>query len=120
MRQLFYKILVTFFLLLPGSASALAFANPLRNSKDTNAFTVTDLVGTLIQGVLGLTGVLAVAMIIWAAVTIIIGSQQGNDQMIGSGKQGLLYAVIGLFLAFLGYVLVNLIIETLIGSISPA
>lgn len=117
LRMISSGLIISCFSLLPVSASAAILGNPLKGGTDTAILSPGQIVARIVQTLLGFAGVLSIAIIIFAALKIVIGSAQGNDSMIGEGKKALLYAFIGLVVAFLGFILVNLLLQTLLGSL---
>lgn len=97
------------FILLPAWCEAATFSNPL--SAEGTSIGATELVGRIIQGVLSIAGVLAMAYIVVGGVKLILGYAQGSEEKVGQGKKTLLYAILGLVIAFGGYVIVSAIIQ---------
>ena len=95
-------------LLYPGSAYAKehrSFVNPITGG---GSLGVATIVGRVISGLLTITGLLAVLFIIRSG--IMIGLARGNAEQRKKGMQGLTFAIIGLLVTFLGFILVNFIL----------
>ena len=95
-------------LLYPGSAYAekhRSFINPIY---EKGSLGVASIVGRVISGLLTITGLLAVVFIIRSG--LMIGFAQGNADKRKKGMQGITFAIIGLLVTFLGFILVNFIL----------
>jgi len=66
------------------------------------------LIITIIQYFLGFLGLLAVIMIIYGGVTYVTSA--GNDEAIGNAKKIIMYALIGLIVIILSFVVVNFVL----------
>ena len=86
---------------------AVVLTNPLRKDQAAKVLKPSEIIGTITNSLLTIAGVLAVAVIVWAGVLIIIGSSQGKETKVSTGKKALLYAIVGLFIAFTGYIALN-------------
>jgi len=98
------------FALLPGYSNPTgehAFYNPLNGQ--AKSLSLYEVVGLLVRGILGITGVLAAVFIIWGGIQIVFAA--GNEEKVGKGKETLLWAVIGLVVASGGYVIVGYILS---------
>lgn len=87
--------------------AATSFENPLTGK--AKSMSLAESVGLIVRGLLGFAGVLAVIFVIIGGVRIIAAA--GNEEQVKQGKQTLLWAVLGLVVAFGGYVVVNAVIE---------
>lgn len=88
------------FLLAGGSASAQArFVNPLGST------TVADIIVTATRYLLGLVGFLAMAALVWGGVLYIISL--GNDQYVQQAKKVIFWAIVGLIIIMLSYVILS-------------
>lgn len=110
-RSIFYAILALL-VLLPASAFAVAdpsksFANPL--TQRATPLSLADSVGLVVRGLLGFSGVLAIAFIVLGGIRIVVAS--GNEEQIKQGQQTLLWAILGLVVAFGGYIVVGAVVE---------
>lgn len=66
------------------------------------------LVLTIINYFLGFLGLLAVIMIIYGGVTYVTSA--GNDEAVGNAKKIIMYALIGIIIILLSFVIVNTIL----------
>jgi len=114
------------FLLLPTTAMAgtKELLNPLTPGKTggasgtENLLQPTDIVGRLVFVLLGTLGVISVAAIIFSGLRIALA--RGNNEQVQKGKAGLVWAIIGLLVAFLGYVVINFVLGFFTGVISAS
>lgn len=67
------------------------------------------LVLTIINYFLGFLGLLAVIMIIYGGVTYVTSA--GNDEAVGNAKKIIMYALIGIIVILLSFVVVNTILS---------
>ena len=83
----------------------------------TNPLGETDTIGkvlvNIIRWLLGITGALALLAIIWSGIQFIISI--GNEQQLQRAKKSLMWAIIGLVVIFLAFVIVELIFTSLTG-----
>lgn len=87
---------------------AQGILNP--NDKPPNAGNITDMrtgVVGIINYFLLFLGLVAVAFIIWAGITMT--TSRGNEQKMKEGMKTITYAIIGLIIVFLAYAIVNMI-----------
>lgn len=103
--------------LLPAAvfAQQKTFVNPL--TRKAQALSISALVGQVVQVILAASGVVAAIVIILAGLRVIFS--QGSEDAIGQGKQAILWAAIGLVVAFGGYVVIELILQQGQQFISP-
>lgn len=73
-----------------------------------NASSLRELVITIINYFLGFLGLLAVIMVVYGGVTYVTSA--GNDEAIGNAKKIILYAVVGIVIILLSFVIVNTVI----------
>lgn len=76
------------------------------SSTDDN---VNDLIGTIVNTMLFIVGALAVVVIIVGGIMFVTSA--GNQQSVTNAKNAVLYAVIGLVVAFLAYAIVNWVFD---------
>jgi amino acid transporter len=86
--------------------SAQNLPNPLGNR------TVPQIVGGVINGVLGLVGVIALVMFIYGGILWMTSG--GKEEQIKKGKDTLIWAILGMALVFLSYALSNFVVSKLI------
>jgi len=70
------------------------------------------IMGTVIEGILGLTGVLA--LVAFIAGGVIMMTSGGNAEKVKKGKDILVWAVIGLFIIFTSYSILKYVFDVLI------
>jgi len=92
-----------------GGTAPVQLTNPL-TSKATNE-TPQELIGKIINAVMGIVGSLALAMFIYGGFTWMIAA--GNDQNVKKGKDILTWATLGLIVIFSSYALVKFIFSGL-------
>lgn len=106
-----YKALLLLFLLIPAfssAASSVTVNNPL-GSND-----VQTIINNIVNAILGVVGLVAVAMIVYAGVLYTISG--GEQKKLDTAKSTLTYAIVGLLVALLSYAIVNFIISAVSGS----
>lgn len=89
------------------AAQDKTFNNPLINKPES--LSISAVVGRIVQVILGMSGVVAAIVLIIAGIRVIFA--QGNDDVIQQGKQAIIWAVVGLFVAFGGYIIVDIILQ---------
>ena len=102
------KIIVSILLLLPSTAKAVDLPNPLK------ADSVPELVGQVIKGLLGVTGSIALFMFVWGGITWMIS--QGHAEKLKKGKDTILWAVFGLIIIFMSYIVINFVFTVFGGT----
>lgn len=81
----------------------------------TNPIGATSVTGLLRNGVgfmLGISGFLAMAALVWGGILYIVSL--GNDQRVGMAKQIIMWAVVGLSVIFLSYFVIFSIWDVLV------
>ncbi len=73
---------------------------------------VSDIVANIIQSLLGIVGVLALAMFVYGGITWMISG--GSSEKIEQGKKTIVWAVLGLAIVFFSYAILDFILKTLI------
>lgn len=112
MKYLLKPILILLvLLLLPVAPIALAETVELQNPITPND--PPELLMGILNYVLGFLGVLAVAMIVYGGFTYMTSA--GNEERVKSGRAILTYAIIGLLIVILSWVIVRVIITALGG-----
>ncbi len=105
-RQLPFYLLI---LLLPSvTLAAGALVSPFGGTTD-----VPTIVGYIIRAILGLSGVLALAMFIYGGILWLISG--GNPGKVTKGRDTLVWAALGLVVLFTAYTLVATVVS-LIGT----
>ncbi|PIR47459.1 hypothetical protein COV06_03305 [Candidatus Uhrbacteria bacterium CG10_big_fil_rev_8_21_14_0_10_50_16] len=108
MKRLYYLFLSLGLSLLPQAAFASQLYNPLGSRS------IPQLIGFVIQAVLGITGSLALAMVIWGGFLWLTAG--GKPDRITKGRDTLIWAVIGLAVIFAANILATFVINTLGGA----
>lgn len=80
--------------------------NPICNTSGDEA---PEFVGTLVNVLLFIIGALAVVMIIWGGIAYTTSA--GDSGRVKKAKDTLMYAIIGLIVAFLAYAIVNWVLK---------
>lgn len=93
---------------IPYIGNAAELYNPLGGK------TIPELIGFVIQAFLGISGSLALAMIVYGGFLWLTSA--GKPERITKGQQTLLWSVIGLVVIFGANVLANFVISTLGGA----
>ncbi|MFA5248569.1 MAG: pilin [Patescibacteria group bacterium] len=91
-----------------GSEALVGLTNPLQNAGVNN---VPQLIGKIINALLGLVGSLALIMFIYGGFTWMLAA--GNDANVKKGRDILTWATIGLVVIFASYSLVHFIIKSI-------
>lgn len=110
------KYLIFLYLVVPISV----FAAPLIDKPGAGPAGTPDDVFNFVNRLknisLALVGVIIFAMFVYGGVLYITSG--GNDEKIQKGKQTLTYAVIGLIIVVLAYVIISFIVNSLGGNVS--
>lgn len=80
---------------------------------DNAAQRIGDFIVTAIELLLGLSAVLAVGAIIWGGIQIITSASSGGEHKVMTGKKTILYAIIGLIVIGLSFLIVALVATAL-------
>lgn len=86
-------------------------SKPVQSPLPIGAVSVPVLIGRIINGFLGITGVLAMAIFVYAGFVMM--TAQGNSQKFDQGKKTMFWAGIGLMGVFASYAVVKFVIEAL-------
>lgn len=73
--------------------------------------TIPQIIGKIIQSLIGFTGLIALVMFITGGFRWMLAA--GNQEAIGKAKKTVTWAVLGLVMVFASYAIVNLVIGTL-------
>lgn len=110
-KSVYYWTIIAAGLGIPTSSIFAAkppvFSNPL--TKSAKSLSIGHVVANFVQGVLSLAGVIAVVYVIIGGIRIAFAA--GNEQNIAKGKKTLVYAILGLLVAFGGFMLVDIILN---------
>ena len=93
---------------LAQSAPADFSLNPLGDTSGGGP----ELYGRMLRFFLGFTGVAALFFFIWGGLVLL--TSRGNQERVKSGRDTLLWAVIGLLVAFSSYIVLRFVIQTVI------
>ena len=99
-------ILISLFFVNVAQATTVPLPNPLEGHDD-----IPVLVGSIINYVLGILGVLALVMFIYGG--LIWMTSEGAPDKIKKGKDTLIWAILGLALIFFSYALLDFILGAL-------
>ncbi len=99
-----FLLLVACYFLLTPIALAEKLPNPLAKGGQ-NFVEPDEIVGRLIKMVLGFTGIIAIVVFMYGAITI--STSAGNSTKIDKGKNIIFWAVIGIVVTFSAYAIVN-------------
>lgn len=104
MKPLFYSFLALLLGSIPSAAAAQTnLINPLGTSDPR------EIIGRIIQAVLGLSGTVALIMFIYGGLMFLTSS--GNPGMIDKAKKILIFAILGIIVIAGAYVLTNTIFQ---------
>lgn len=87
----------------------VTLVNPLGTTDTPN-----ELIGQLINGLLGIVGSLALAMFIYGGFTWMTAA--GANEKVQKGKDIIIWAVLGLIVVFSAYAVVKFVIEGIAGT----
>ncbi len=103
-------------LLLP-LAQTLAQANPADhplNPLGNTSGGAPEIYGRIVRGLLGFAGVGALLYFIWGGIVILTSG--GNSDKVKQGRDAILWAAVGLVIAFSSYIILNFVIKAVITS----
>jgi hypothetical protein len=110
-KKSFFVLSFTVFILFPALVSAVDCAGEVCLDSPIKAQTPQELVGFVINGLLGVVGSLALAMFIYGGFTWMMAA--GSAEKVQKGKNILAWASIGLAVIFSAYALVRFVFEGL-------
>lgn len=90
----------------------------LENLREQAGLTQTDLptfVGRIIKWILGIIGVLMIALFVYGGVTY--ATSAGSEEKIESGKKIMVYTIVGVIIIALAYVLTDFVIQALFPTV---
>lgn len=102
---------ISLFSFLPSASAAILSGqdNPAEVAGATGGETsIRGLVLTIVNYALTFLGLVAVIMVIYGGVTYVISA--GNDEAVGNAKKIILYALVGIIIILLSFVLVNAVL----------
>lgn len=91
-------------------AFAALSATPIKSVSDATGgeSTLSGLILTIVDYFLGFLGLLAVIMVVYGGVTYV--SSAGNDEAVGKAKKIIMYALIGIVVILLSFVVVKAVL----------
>ena len=92
---------------VPKGSLDTSLPNPLIDSNGKSITSVPQLINTIIVGILGLVGAVALLMFVYGGVLWM--TSLGNDQRVTKGKETLTWATIGLVIIFASYAILTTI-----------
>lgn len=104
-KNIFYALLLSF--LLPVHALAQSDLDPIQSTGGA-----PELYGRVIKFLLGFSAVGALAFFIIGGIILL--TSRGNPEKVKAGKDSIVWAIIGLFVAFTSFILLRFIIERII------
>ena len=120
MKNIILILLLAMILIVPISTKAgpsddtdvVKLNNPLTGT--TDATTPNQLIGQIINGVLGIVGSLALVMFIYGGFVWMLAA--GSNEKVQKGKDILIWATLGLVVIFSAYAVVKFVIEGIAGK----
>lgn len=106
-----YKSLIAFGLMVYTSASAYAIDIPLPENM-TQDDDLISFVHRVINLAIGMAGLIAVVLLVYNGIMYILSS--GDEGKVDKATKGIIYAIVGLVIAFLSVLIVNFIINNVI------
>lgn len=110
----YYKIAVLASYALPGKAFAAIIADP-DGDPVSSAQGITNLIARAQNLIWAAAGAIAVAMIIYGAVTLFMAG--GNEEKMGKAKKIITYAIMGIAIIILSEILINFFVLALGGEV---
>jgi len=108
-------------LLVPAAVDASTNSDPLKvlnetakQSGQTSSRDLPEVVGNIIQWVLGIVGIVLLVMFVYGGV--LYATSAGNEDKVDTAKKVMLYAIIGVIIIALAFVLTRYIISALFVS----
>lgn len=102
------KIIAFILIMTPLASRAVELYNPVR------ANSVPELIGSIIQGVLGVVGALALFYLVWGGIMWMTSG--GNSDKVKKGKDAIVWAIFGLAIIFFSYTVVNFVLDSITGT----
>ncbi|MBT4209655.1 MAG: hypothetical protein HOE19_01945 [Candidatus Komeilibacteria bacterium] len=106
------KIILFILLFIPNMSKAaedhrVPLPNPIK------ADNIQELSGYMIRGLLGVSGAIALFMLVWGGIVWM--TSNGNAERLKKGKDTILWAILGLIIIFTSYIIINFLF-TIIGG----
>ena len=96
------------------TANNYALCNMDESQVDEQGNGIWTTINTIINVLLGVIGIVAVIMIIYGGFKLV--TSEGSADKVKSGKETILYGVVGLVVALLAFAIVNFVIASFFGS----
>ncbi len=106
MKKKFFTFLTLLLIPLSTYAAGVSIENPL------NAGSIEELIGNAIRGLLGISGALALLMMVWGGISWM--TAHGNTERVKKGRDTMVWAIFGLVAIFSSYVVINFIFTELL------
>jgi hypothetical protein len=121
--KLFIKIIILFVVIFVALGFVFAVDVINAQAEDTSGTVTLDnplsfetpqeLIGGIITYLMGLVGILAVAALVWGGIMYMTSA--GSEERVKQAKNIITYAIIGLVVAVLSYIIVNTVIQAIGG-----
>lgn len=109
------KIILAALLFFPYAASAqnpnqerIPLPNPLQ------AENIPELAGDMIRGLLGVTGAVALFMLVWGGIVWMTSG--GNSNRVEQGKNTIVWSILGILIIFMSYIILNFVFDLIGGA----
>lgn len=106
MKKKIFVFITILLLPLSSYAAGVSIENPL------SAESVPELIGNAIRGLLGISGALALLMMVWGGISWM--TAHGNSDRVKKGRDTMVWAIFGLVAIFGSYVVINFIFTELL------
>ncbi len=108
------KITTFFFVLIaswPGLVLGAAGSQSVPVPNPLQAESIPQLAGQIIRGLMGVTGALALFFLVWGGIVWMTSG--GNSDRVKRGRETIVWAILGLVVIFLSYVVINFVFDVL-------
>lgn len=113
-RQALYTAFSVALAAAPAVAGAQWNAGNAGTGSNLASNSITTVLGTLMKGLLGIVGVIGVIAFVIAGILYLTAA--GNEEQIEKAKTTMLYSIVGMIVALLGWVIVTAISTWLVGN----
>lgn len=107
-KKSFLAILL-FFPAVAKAADSIPLPNPLQ------AENIPELAGDMIRGLLGVTGAIALFMLVWGGIVWMTSG--GNSNRVEQGKNTIVWSILGLLIIFMSYIILNFVFDLIGGNV---
>ncbi|MBT4516338.1 MAG: hypothetical protein HOC78_00380 [Candidatus Komeilibacteria bacterium] len=111
--MLIKKIILFTLLLFPNMVSGQGTSRRVPLPNPLQADNIPDLAGQMIKGLLGITGAIALLMMVWGGMLWMTSG--GSAERLKKGKDTVLWTILGLVIIFMSYIIINFLF-TIIGG----